>query len=155
MQMLTIERTQPSKSGKTLSVLSNDTWYSTKCWDLQHCTGQTIMAKTSTSQYNGSNIHWIDDYAMPGGDGAQAMQAASQAPAQAPGQPIAQPAQPDDRSASIIAQALVKACQPGTIASAVDAYWFALKAIKAGPPVEQPQAQPVSHPGETNDDIPF
>lgn len=149
MQMMTIERTQPSRSGKTLSVLSQNTWYSTKCWDLANMVGQTIAVQLSTSQYDGSTIHWIDDYQVPGQPHhASRPQAASQAPQQ----PIAK-SSTIDRDASIVAQALCKSVQFANIEQAWQAYTTVYRNYAAWDP-RQPVAEQPQQP-EFNDDIPF
>lgn len=127
----TIQQAQHSKSGKTLSVLVNDQWYSTKHFELQNMIGQEITAQTSESEFNGKVMHWLNDYSPTNATTTPAGQVFDQAHAQAP--PMGSPAPPSylpadgrgdpgtpqpspqtasvDKNASITALALTKCIQ--------------------------------------------
>ena len=59
-----IEQVRDSKSGKTLSVLIGGQWYSTKAWEFREMVGQTIDFESSTSEFQGSVMHWLNDYSV-------------------------------------------------------------------------------------------
>jgi len=123
-----IEQVRDSKSGKTLSVLINDQWYSSKGWELKNMVGQVIVFDPSTSEFNGTVMHWLNDYTLASGTtpADAAMQAAMAQPA---GNPAAPPTPPlesytnasvdhsaaqlvPNKEAVIGAMALCKCCTP-------------------------------------------
>ena len=58
-----IEEVKRSQSGKSLGVKLNGKWYSTKIWELEHMVGQTItVTDDSVQNWNGRDIHWINEY---------------------------------------------------------------------------------------------
>lgn len=123
-----IEATKPSQSGKTLGVLIGGKWYSTKAPELANMVGQMITFETSRQYFpQGGSCHWLNDYTVVGQAGNAADAAFQQAHAQNQGQTapqnVSQAAQGpfQDRNASIVAQALTKACTvPG---DAVEVVW--------------------------------
>jgi hypothetical protein len=156
-----IQQAQPSKSGKTLSVQIGGQWYSTKHFELQNMIGQSVTFQTSQSEFNGTIMHWLNDYVSDSASttpsGAAFDQAmAQQQPMGAPQTPVQAPAR--DRDASIIAQALTKACTgPGDDVQQVwsrycSFYRFALKGV---PDTEKPVAPPAPPANDFDDDIPF
>ena len=121
----TIQAAQDSKSGKTLSVQIEGQWYSTKSWELREMIGQTIDFQSSTSEFNGTTMHWLNDYKSQTTPAAAAMNAAmashdTQAMQQgAPTPPVAAyepPGAPQtaNKDSVIGAMALCKCCVPGT-----------------------------------------
>ena len=71
-----IEQAKNSKSGKTLGVLIGQVWYSTKSWELADMVGQMIEFETSTSEFQGQTMHWLNDYGVV--DNSQASGALNQ-----------------------------------------------------------------------------
>jgi hypothetical protein len=161
--------------GMSLKVAGN--WYKTKNPEMMAMQGQVITFEPHpwTNPQSGKTTNWINDYSVAGGaptTADQAFNAAMQQPQQsyqpppmgAPQQPAPQPApQPParDRDASIIAQALTKACTgPGDDVQQVwsrycSFYRFALKGV---PDTEKPapaQMAPPPTPDGFDDDIPF
>lgn len=166
-----IDSANISKSGKTLSVQIGGTWYTTKHFELQNMIGQSITFQTSTSEFNGKPIHWLNDYSdgtagnTPADQVFQAAHAQNQAgyanppPIGSPPQSASQPPQGPNinREASIIAQALTKSCTaPG---DGVQVVWDRYKqfyGLAMGGP-ERIQAPPSADTNEYDDlsDIPF
>jgi hypothetical protein len=123
-----IDQVKDSTSGKTLSVLIGNQWYSSKSWEFRQMVGQTIEFEPSTSEWQGKTMHWINDYGVVQPTAADAMAAAmpqnipptppveayqehQTAAGHIPQQPPAAPQTAlKDRDASIVAQALTKAC---------------------------------------------
>ena len=128
-----IKATKTSKSGKSLGVCIDDKWYSSKAFELAGLQGKEITFTTSHQAFpDGGGIDWINDYSEIGGAPNTADQVMAQAMANQPppmGQPIAPmagttvqapqmapqapqsaPTVGKDRDASIVAQALTKAC---------------------------------------------
>lgn len=108
-----IQQVNQSKSGKTLGVQIGGQWYSTKHFELQNHVGETITFDTSTSEFNGTTMHWLNDYTLAGADMTPAAQAFNQQHQQNAGQTApqtaSQPAQaPTDKDLTITALALVK-----------------------------------------------
>ena len=59
----TIQQANKSKSGKTLSVQVDNTWYSSKEWELQQAVGKRIIFEPSTQTFpDGGSIQWLNDY---------------------------------------------------------------------------------------------
>lgn len=71
-----IEQVKDSQSGKTLSVKIGETWYSTKSWEFRDMVGQTIDFDTSTSEWQGKTMHWLNDYTIASQTADGAMSAA-------------------------------------------------------------------------------
>lgn len=120
-----IEQVRDSKSGKTLSVLINDQWYSSKGWELKNMVGQVIVFEPSTSEFNGTVMHWLNDYTLASGTtpADAAMQAAMNQPPTPPPEAYSAPAQgatytvsgateAPNKEAVIGAMALCKCCTP-------------------------------------------
>ena len=153
-KMLTIMEARTSQSGKSLGVKCNDgIWYQTKCWELQGCIGKAVMADTSTSEFNGKTMNWINDYKEPGQAPAQ------QAPSVTVTPQVTQPPSVN-RDASIVAQTLCKSITFSDPTQAFSAYCqlYGLYEDWASRPdvneqVLQAEAQAVAD--EFNDDIPF
>lgn len=153
-----IQQAQPSKSGKTLSVQIGGQWYSTKHFELQNMVGQSITFQTSQSEFNGTVMHWLNDYTSdavsttPAGqafDQAMAQQQPMGAPVQAP------PVQPQDKDLHITSLALVKCIQGiQSPQQAVEAFWETRRLLAAGEPAPQ-RAAPPPPPDGFDDDIPF
>ena len=99
-----IQKVNQSKSGKTLGVQINGQWYSTKHFELQNHVGETITFQTSESEFNGTVMHWLNDYTLAGQDQTPAAQAFNQQHAQNQGQTAPQ----TDKDLTITALALVK-----------------------------------------------
>lgn len=143
MMQGTIQQAQMSKSGKTLRILVNDQWYSTSNFALQNAVGRNIQFEVGTSEYQGNVIYWANDAEL----------VTNVAPNIPAATPQAAPSSPTgtvrDRDASIIAQALTKACTaPGDVPDAVwERYcFFYAKALAGEKPVDNP---------DFDDDIPF
>ena len=151
-----IDEARQSKSGKTLGVKVGGQWYSTKHWELENMIGQEITFQTSSSEFNGKTMHWLNDYTVQGASNTPAAQAFDQAYQQAP--PMGAPAQAPvrDRDASIIAQALTKACTgPGDSVELVWKRYSEFYDLALGKPKAQ-KAPPVSPPPDLDDsDFPF
>lgn len=58
----TIQQAKMSQSGKSLSVLINEVWYSTKAFELNTMVGATIDFEYSTSEFNGNKMNWLNAY---------------------------------------------------------------------------------------------
>jgi len=58
----TIQATNRSKSGKTIGVQVDGTWYTSKSWELADAVGRSVIFEPSTSQFNGITMQWINDY---------------------------------------------------------------------------------------------
>lgn len=57
-----IEQTKPSQSGKTIGVLINGTWYSSKDFGLAQQVGKIIEFMASTQSFpNGGSVTWLND----------------------------------------------------------------------------------------------
>ena len=160
-----IEEARPSQSGKTLGVKIGGQWYSTKHWELQNMLGQDITFEASTSEFNGKLMHWLNDYTVQGASNTPSAQAFDQAYQQAPplGAPVqAQPMPPlpqipppRDRDASIIAQALTKACSgPGDSVELVWKRYSEFYDLALGKPKAQ-KAPPPPPADDFDDSIPF
>ena len=100
-----IQAANASKSGKTLRVQVNGQWYSTKHWELQNMVGQEITAQVSQSDFQGTPMHWLNDYTVVGQGGNTADAAFQAAHAQNVGQTAPQRT---DKDLQITALALVK-----------------------------------------------
>ena len=83
-KMITIQEARRSQSGKSLGIQdrTDNMWYQTKDWSLEMMVGATIYAQTSTSEFNGKQMHWINSYSMPEG------QVGVPVPAPPQGQPL-------------------------------------------------------------------
>lgn len=57
-----ISQVKDAQSGKTLSVLVGDQWYSTKIFELRELVGQVLELQVSSSPWQGKTMHWINDY---------------------------------------------------------------------------------------------
>jgi len=64
----TIQAARPSKSGKTLSIQIDGTWYQSKLWQLQQAIGRKIAAETSESDYNGQKVRWLNTFSFADAD---------------------------------------------------------------------------------------
>lgn len=59
----TIQQANKSKSGKTLSVQVDGSWYTSKNWELEQASGRRIIFEPSTQSFpDGSSIQWLNDY---------------------------------------------------------------------------------------------
>lgn len=148
----TIEQAQMSKSGKTLRIKVGGTWYSTNNFALQQAIGRNVQFEVGTSEYMGNTIYWANDAELVTDVG---MDVPANVPAPRPQQAAQSPSGTDrDRDASIIAQALTKACTaPGDSGDTVWArYCFFYYKALAG---EKPPAESHAAPPEFDDDIPF
>ena len=161
-----IQKAQPSKSGKTLGVQIAGQWYSTKAFEMQNMVGQSITFETSTSEFNGTTMHWLNDYTVdsasstPSGqafDAAHAAATTPQAPNQATqpaGVPRKDPMAYLPMTSNVVAHAIASGFidNPDKIAAWARAAFAAAKGV-----VEGVQAAPVA--GDTtvdyDDDIPF
>lgn len=135
----TIQQAKPSKSGKTLGVLINDTWYSTKNWELQGMQGQDITFEPSQSEFNGQIMHWLNDYVPVGASNTPSAQAFDQAHAANQGDRVnaapphqgttatASNASGIDLNASIVAQALTKSVTCANAQEAWQCYTYLYK----------------------------
>ena len=103
-QVGTILEARKSQSGKTLGIKIGNRWYQTKNWALENAVGREVEYDVGTSEWNGKTMFWANDAELisdhsPTGSGNSASSVAT-----------TQPATSRDRDASIIAQALTKAC---------------------------------------------
>ena len=125
-----IEAVNRSKSGKTLGVKVGEVWYTSKNWELENKVGASITFEPAASEFNGKTMWWLNDYVEVGSSTTPADQAFDAAYAQHQPPPMGQPKYPanmapasgegmhpeprqtaqKDRDASIVAQALTKAC---------------------------------------------
>jgi len=107
-----IEATNRSQSGKTMGVQITGKWYTTKNWELEQAVGKNVIFEPSTSEFNGTMMHWLNDYVFEDAQTTPAGQAMSQAmaaqAAPAPQSTISVP----NKDSLIGAMALTKAC-PG------------------------------------------
>ena len=140
-KLLTVERAQRSQSGKTLSVLSGDRWYTTKHFELGNMIGMAIHCQTSESDWQGKPMYWINDYTIPGNQPGTVqppvppiqapppIQTPVNMPQQAMMPPLPSTTAPQaiNRDASIVAQTL---CKTVTFTTIQDA-WAAYKLIYA------------------------
>ena len=146
-----IEATKTSKSGKTLGVLMNGTWYSTKHFELAGKENTEIIAQVSASEYNGATVHWLNDYTVVGASTTPSAQAFDRAHAQNQPPPMGQSAPPQaapqtsrmDREASIVAQALTKAVDCKTAEDAWQTYVHLYNKVLEW------------NPGDFDDSVPF
>ena len=105
-----IQAANASKSGKTLRVQVNGQWYSTKHWELQNLIGQEITAQVSQSDFQGTPMHWLNDYTVVGQGGNTADAAFQAAYAQQPNviERVVTEPKKTDKDLQITALALVK-----------------------------------------------
>jgi hypothetical protein len=106
-QVGTILDARMSQSGKTLGIKIGERWMQTKNFALQNAIGREIEYDVGTSEWNGKTMYWANEAELlsdhsPTGSGSSASAAAPTKPAAT--------TQGRDREASIIAQALTKAC---------------------------------------------
>ena len=105
-----ISAAQKSKSLKTLSVTVGGQFFTSKNWELESAVGRTVIFEPSTSEFNGTVMHWLNDYVFedaqttPAGQAMDRAMAAQVAPA-----PQATNGAPN-KDAMIGAMALTKAC---------------------------------------------
>ncbi len=118
----TIQQAKKSQSGSTLSIQIDGKWYTTRNWELQQAVNRRIIFEPSTQTFpDGGSCTWLNDYVFEDVGTTPADAAMSQAmaerppsppsmgsPAPAPGVSAQVPSK--DRDASIVAQALTKAC---------------------------------------------
>jgi hypothetical protein len=144
-----------SQSGKTLGLKIGERWMQTKNFALQNAIGREIEYDVGTSEWNGKVMYWANDAEL---ESDSVPRGTSQPPtgvgsatssSVAPTNPAAR-----DRDASIIAQALTKACTaPG---DDVEVVWtrycsFYEKALKGDTSTKvAPEAK-----ADFDDDIPF
>lgn len=157
-----IQQAKPSKSGKTLSVQINGQWLTTKHFEIQNMVGQQITFKTSEQPFpDGNSITWLNDYTVAGASTTSADQAFDAAYAQhkaeqSPPVPQAAPKPQMDTQASIVAQALTKACTDSSVAK--EAVWvryqFFYNKAKAWDG-SVPQSNGYPDPEDPDDPIPF
>lgn len=162
-----IEEARVSQSGKSVGVKIGNTWYQSKDFSLQQMVGDSIQGNTSTSEFNGKTMHWLNDWSTVTPSADDAFQAA-QAPRlgaviRTNGPPAAAAAPQTNKDASIVAQALTKACTaPGDDPLKVWATYCTLyrKALGGVPDSQSQQSQPAPRtaPAEFDDsldDLPF
>jgi len=59
----TIQQANKSKSGKTLSVQIDGTWYTSKNWELEQNINRRVIFEPSTQTFpDGTSIQWLNDY---------------------------------------------------------------------------------------------
>jgi hypothetical protein len=108
-----IKATRWAKSGNSLGVLINDTWYRTKNKELDGRTTLEIIFEPSPQKFDdGGVMYWINDYQEVGASTTPADAAFDAAHAQATQRPVAAPSpRPNsrDKDATIGALALTKA----------------------------------------------
>ena len=63
----TIEAAKKSKSGKTLGLKIDGTWYITKEWELEGCVNQMISFIPAIDTYMEKEQRWINEYELIGG----------------------------------------------------------------------------------------
>ncbi len=75
-----IQQTKKSNTGKTLGVLVDGSWYTSKNWELEQAVGKRIIFEPSTQTLPaGATIQWLNDYVFedqPTTPAAQAMDTA-------------------------------------------------------------------------------
>jgi hypothetical protein len=107
----TIQQANKSKSGKTLSVQVDGTWYSSKEWELEQLVGRRIIFEPSTQSFPDGSIQWLNDYTFEDASttpSAQAFDAAHTAPVAGPALRPTPPATQVNKDALIGALALTK-----------------------------------------------
>jgi len=57
-----IKQARQSQSGKSVSVLVDEVWYSCKDFSINNYVGKPIIFNTTDSLYNGLNMHWINSF---------------------------------------------------------------------------------------------
>ena len=76
----TIQQANKSKSGKTLSIQVDGTWYTSKNWELEQAVNRRIIFDPSTQTFpDGASIQWLNDYVFEDASGTPAAQAMDQA----------------------------------------------------------------------------
>ncbi len=59
----TIQQTKKSNTGKTIGVLVDGSWYTSKNWELEQAVNRRIIFEPSTQSFNdGASIQWLNDY---------------------------------------------------------------------------------------------
>ncbi len=59
----TIIQANKSKSGKTLSIQVDGSWYTSKNWELEQAAGRRIIFEPSTQTFpDGGSCQWLNDY---------------------------------------------------------------------------------------------
>lgn len=143
-----IEEARVSQSGKTVGVKIAGRWYQSKDFSLMQEIGTTIDGKTSSSEWNGKTMLWLNDWSTAPPTADDAMAAAMS------GSPSPKAV---DRDASIVAQALTKACTtPGDDPVKVWATYCTLyrKALE-GVPDTAPRPHGAVKQEEFDDELPF
>jgi hypothetical protein len=163
-----IEHAKMSQSGKSLGIKVNGNWYSTREFQWQGQVGANISFIARPQYFDGGgSITWANDIVLSDAPGPQSSAPPPQPQAPSPAaQGYAPPANYTgaaqtspagrDRDASIIAQALTKACtSPG---DDVDRVWAVYCAFyfKALDGEKRPTMNtPTPSDNEFDDDIPF
>lgn len=76
----TIQQANKSKSGKTLSIQVEGTWYTTKNWELEQSINRRIIFDPSTQNFpDGASIQWLNDYVFEDQSNTPASQAMDKA----------------------------------------------------------------------------
>ena len=140
-----IEEARVSQSGKSVGVKIGNTWYQSKDFSLQQMVGDSIQGNTSSSEYNGKTMHWLNDWSTVTPSADDRFQAAMQGPASsAPvNAPQAAPGRPTDKDLTITALALVK-CIEGitTPEQAVQTFRVVKNLLEVPQPKEAPAGVP-------------
>ena len=87
----TIQQANKSKSGKTLSIQVDNTWYSSKEWELEQAVGRRIIFEPSSQAFpDGGSCQWLNDYVFEDQSTTPSAQAMNQAIAGQVGGPSAE-----------------------------------------------------------------
>jgi hypothetical protein len=102
----TIQQANKSKSGKTLSVQVDGTWYSSKEWELEQAVGRRVIFEPSTQNFpDGGSIQWLNDYVFEDASTTPAGMAMDERMAQGHAAGAAQGVMPQGQTTAAIAQA--------------------------------------------------
>jgi len=81
----TIQQTKKSNTGKTLGVLVDGSWYTSKNWELEQEVNRRIIFDPSTQNIpGGGSIQWLNDYVFEDQSATPSGQAMDQAMANQP-----------------------------------------------------------------------
>ncbi len=76
----TIQKANKSKSGKTISIQVDGTWYTSKNWELESAINRRIIFEPSPQTFpDGTTIQWLNDYVFEDQSSTPAAQAMDEA----------------------------------------------------------------------------
>ena len=151
-----IEAAKKSQSGKTLGILLGETWYSTKNWELEGMVNTMIEFETSSTDYQGKTIWWLNDYRVVDNTPTQPQQSsAASAPVGAPA-PVQHNARDPQVYMPMTSNLVAHAIASGCIKSPDAIHAWTVAAFAAAKSCLEPTAQSSGGmPAEFDDDIPF